>query len=159
MEPPPPPPPPHGTNPQSGPKSGGLPDGKYDIFVIPPSSAGSGFIYLPSLNTQRNSFLAGCVCTAASFLVYQTAVPMVKEWFFNTINGGGQGVFMLMVGVAVLSWAFGKTQGEGTQPASAGAGPSSGPNTSNAHSTGAGFGGAHAHSAPPPPRSPSSCSA
>ncbi|KAH0844148.1 hypothetical protein AYO21_02098 [Fonsecaea monophora] len=112
MEPPPPPPPPHGTNPQSGGRSGGLPDGKYDIFVIPPHSSGSGFLYLPSLQTHRNSFLAGALCTAASFFIYYTAVPVVKEWLVSTINSGGTGVFTLICGVAIVAWAFGKTQSE-----------------------------------------------
>src|SRR5271170_4106657 len=127
MEPPPPPPPPHGAS-AHGPRSGGLPDGKYDIFVIPPSSAGAGFLYLPSLQTNRNSFLAGVVCTAAAFLIWTTAVPVIQEWFTTTINGGGSGVLMLMVGVAVASWAWGKTQAEGSpggRPggSSGGAGP------------------------------------
>ncbi|KIY00023.1 uncharacterized protein Z520_04661 [Fonsecaea multimorphosa CBS 102226] len=112
MEPPPPPPPPHGNNPQGGGRSGGLPNGKYDIFVIPPHSAGSGFLYLPSLQTHRNSFLAGVFCTAASFFIYYTAVPVVKEWLYSTINSGGTGVFTLICGVAVVAWAFGKTQSE-----------------------------------------------
>lgn len=108
----PPPPPPHGEKPRAA-KTGGLPDGKYDIFVIPPSSAGSGFLYLPSLNTQRNSFLAGCVCTATAFFFYAVAFPVAKEWFYNTIHGGGSGVVMMILGVGVVSWALGKTQGEG----------------------------------------------
>ncbi|KIW44964.1 hypothetical protein, variant [Exophiala oligosperma] len=135
MEPPPPPPPPHGSNPQGGGRSGGLPDGRYDIFVIPPHSSGSGFLYLPSLQTQRNSFLAGVFCTAATFFIYTTAVPVVKEWLFTTINSGGGGVFMLICGVAVVAWAFGKTQSEWAQPAS-----SSGPRPQPS-----------AQSPPPPP--------
>ncbi|KAJ9496904.1 hypothetical protein H2202_007681 [Exophiala xenobiotica] len=124
MEPPPPPPPPHGSNPPGGGRSGGLPDGRYDIFVIPPHSSGSGFLYLPSLQTQRNSFLAGVFCTAATFFIYTTAVPVVKQWLFNTVNSGGGGVFMLICGVAVVAWAFGKTQNEWAQ-----AGPSNGPSS------------------------------
>ncbi|KAK5046819.1 hypothetical protein LTR84_007173 [Exophiala bonariae] len=120
MEPPPPPPPPHGQgSSQPGGRSGGLPDGKYDIFVIPPHSSGSGFLYLPSLQTQRNSFLAGCFCTAASFFIYTTAVPVLKDWLLTTINGGGGGVFMLICCIAVVAWALGKTQGEWAQPAGA----------------------------------------
>ncbi|TKA36461.1 hypothetical protein B0A49_14001, partial [Cryomyces minteri] len=57
--PPPPPPPPHGDNA----KPSGLPNGNYDIFIIPPHSSGSGFLYLPSLQTHRNSFLAGVAAT------------------------------------------------------------------------------------------------
>lgn len=165
MEPPPPPPPPHGSNPQGGGRTGGLPEGRYDIFVVPPHSAGSGFLYLPSLQTQRNSFLAGVFCTAASFFIYTTAVPVVKRWLFDTINGGGGGVFMLICGVAVVAWAFGKTQNEWAQ-----AGPSSRAGSSSGTggpSTGGHGGFNHAGSypsgqsgpqpgahSPPPPHSP-----
>ena len=113
MEAPPPPPPPHGANSQ-GKRAGGLPDGKYDIFVIPPSSAGAGFLYLPSLQTQRNSFLAGVACTAVVFLIWSIVVPAVKDWFRGLTGGGGSGMIMLMLGVGVACWAWGKTQGEGS---------------------------------------------
>ncbi|KAK5074520.1 hypothetical protein LTR70_010187 [Exophiala xenobiotica] len=149
MEGPPPPPPPHGENPRTA-RSGGLPDGKYDIFVVPPSSAGSGFLYLPSLQTQRNSFLAGCACTATAFFLFSVALPVAKEWFSSTVNGGGSGVLMLVLGVGVVSWALGKTQGEGT---GAGAGAS-------ANSSGAASGSSRPQPefrqeyAGPPPSSP-----
>jgi hypothetical protein len=123
--PPPPPPPPHGAAPAGG-KSGGLPDGKYDIFVIPPSSAGSGFLYLPSLQTQRNSFIAGVACTAAAFFIYFVAVPAVKQWFSETLHGSGGGILLLMVAIGVISWAWGKTQAEGTQGGAAGSGTTPG---------------------------------
>jgi hypothetical protein len=158
MEPPPPPPPPHGSN-QPGGRSGGLPDGRYDIFVIPPHSSGSGFLYLPSLHTQRNSFLAGCFCTAASFFIYTTAVPVVKDWLLTTINGGGGGVFMLICGIAVVAWAFGKTQGEWAQSstgdssrADTGSGGHKGPGSS--HYSNAGPPPQTHTSSPPPPQSP-----
>lgn len=156
MEPPPPPPPPHGSN-QPGGRSGGLPDGRYDIFVIPPHSSGSGFLYLPSLHTQRNSFLAGCFCTAASFFIYTTAVPVVKDWLLTTINGGGGGVFMLICGIAVVAWAFGKTQGEWAQSSTkesprpnTGSGGHTGPSSSHYSNAGP---SPQTHS-PPPPQSP-----
>ncbi|RVX70026.1 hypothetical protein B0A52_06197 [Exophiala mesophila] len=155
----PPPPPPHGTNPgggKPGGRTGGLPDGRYDIFVVPPHSSGSGFLYLPSLQTQRNSFLAGCFCTAASFFVYTTAVPVVKEWLITTVNGGGAGVFMLICFVAVGAWAFGKTQSEWSHNDSdsgfrAGRGPGgqSGPPPSGYANTGHTSG--HTAGPPPPP--------
>ncbi len=122
MNPPPPPPPPHGSNPTGG-RTGGLPDGKYDIFVIPPHSAGSGFLYLPSLHTHRNSFLAGAACTAFAFFVYSIAVPAIKEWFHGITSTGGPGVMMLMIGVGIACWAWGKTQGEwASAPAGSGSG-------------------------------------
>ena len=143
MEPPPPPPPPHGANQQGG-KAGGLPDGKYDIFVIPPSSSGSGFLYLPSLNTHRNSFLAGVACTAAAFFIWNVTMPAVKDWLYNTMNGGGSGVIMLMLGVGVISWAFGKTQAEGAQGGSTGSGSAPGASGTSSSSQG------QRHYQPPP---------
>jgi flagellar biosynthesis GTPase FlhF len=129
MDPPPPPPPPHGANQQSG-RPGGLPDGKYDIFVIPPHSAGSGFLYLPSLSTHRNSFLAGALCTAFAFFVYSVAVPVVKEFFQGIMAGNSSGVMVLMIGVGVLCWAWGKTQAEGVnRPGPGPTGSSSGAGT------------------------------
>jgi flagellar biosynthesis GTPase FlhF len=129
MDPPPPPPPPHGANQQSG-RPGGLPDGKYDIFVIPPHSAGSGFLYLPSLSTHRNSFLAGALCTAFAFFVYSVAVPVVKEFFQGIMAGNSSGVMVLMIGVGVLCWAWGKTQAEGVnRPRPGPTGSSSGGST------------------------------
>lgn len=150
--PPPPPPPPHGTNAPGG-RSGGLPDGKYDIFVIPPSSAGSGFLYLPSLQTQRNSFIAGVICTAAVFFIWNVTVPAVKAWFYDTMyGGGGSGIVVLLLGVGVLSWAFGKTQAEASQ-----GGPSS---TSGAGNTSGASGtfnpGGGTYSGPPPQSGPKS---
>ncbi|KIW73208.1 hypothetical protein PV04_01342 [Phialophora macrospora] len=155
MEPPPPPPPPHGSNPQGGGRSGGLPDGKYDIFVIPPHSAGAGFLYLPSLQTQRNSFLAGVLCTASAFFIYYTAVPVVKEWLSSTINSGGTGVFTLICGVAVLAWALGKTQGEWQQPGSSSR-PSPNPGTGGQGQGHAGYGSTGSYSHPGPQPQPQS---
>lgn len=112
MDDPPPPPPPHGSKP-SKPKDHGLPDGKYDIFVIPPSSAGSGFLYLPSMQTHRNSFLLGCLCTSAVFVLYSVLMPIVRRWILDTIEGGGTRVVSLMGGVGVICWILGKVQNEG----------------------------------------------
>jgi hypothetical protein len=140
---PPPPPPPHGANAQGG-RSGGLPDGKYDIFVIPPSSAGSGFLYLPSLQTNRNSFIAGAICAGAAFFIWNVTVPALKSWFYDTMHGGGgSGMLVLLLGVGVLSWAFGKTQAEASQGPTSGAGNPSG--ASGTFNPGAG-----AQSGPPP---------
>lgn len=145
MEPPPPPPPPHGANP-SGDKRGGLPDGKYDIFVIPPSSAGSGFFYLPSLQTNRNSFIAGAVCMFLAGVIWNTTIPVVKNWFQDTVNGGGSGVLFLVLAVGVVAWALGKTQGESTMPGSSSAGGTGGASNFSSHSAGS--------NVPPPPPNP-----
>ena len=77
-DPPPPPPPPHGANPRP---AGGLPDGNYDIFIIPPHSAGGGFLYLPSLQPHRNSFIAGIFCTLAAVGIGMIVLPVVIAWF------------------------------------------------------------------------------
>lgn len=154
---PPPPPPPHGNNDRQ--KKSGLPDGNYDIFVIPPHSAGSGFLYLPSLQTHRNSFLAGVASTLAAIMIWTIVLPVVKEWFTTLLAGGGPGVLMLLLAVGVGCWAFGKTQGEGAvggEPggASGGAGAStaSGPPPTGTHGTH----GAHGTGSTQPPPRPSS---
>ncbi|KAI9793281.1 MAG: hypothetical protein M1835_007352 [Candelina submexicana] len=115
--PPPPPPPPHGASP--GTKSG-LPPGNYDIFIIPPHSAGSGFLYLPSLQPQRNSFLAGVACTLLAVSIWRIVAPVLKEWFATVVASGGVGVVMLLIGVGVAGWAWGKTQTETGGPGSGG---------------------------------------
>ena len=134
MDAPPPPPPPHGANARQ--KASDLPNGQYDIFVIPPHSSGSGFLYLPSLQTQRNSFLAGVACTTVAFVIWFAIVPVIKQWFKDLFHGGGPGILVLVIGVGVGAWAWGKTQAEngqfpgfgtgGTPSAGAGAG-STGP--------------------------------
>jgi hypothetical protein len=161
---PPPPPPPHGTNPKS--KSGGLPEGNYDIFIIPPHSSGSGFLYLPSLQPQRNSFIAGFASAVFCYLVWVTAVPILGQWLSIIAASGSAGVLLLVAGVGAVAWAFGKTQGEskhqgprspppsgdgGTRGA---AGPDEGSKHSRTHSgpynTSHSSGPEHTHSAPPP---------
>ena len=134
----PPPPPPHGSNPG---ERGGLPNGNYDIFIIPPHSSGSGFLYLPSLQPHRNSFLAGVACSLLAVAVWQIVYPVLKEWIATMVASGGMGVIVLMMGVAVAAWAWGKTQAEGGGPAEGGAG-----GTSHTHAR------SH-HAADPPPQS------
>ncbi|KAF2857662.1 hypothetical protein K470DRAFT_260605 [Piedraia hortae CBS 480.64] len=113
---PPPPPPPHGHSPRP-PGSGGLPDGNYDIFIIPPHSAGSGFLYLPSMQPHRNSFLLGVATTLLAVGLWTLVMPVLKQWLSTVLQSGGVGVLLLVVGVGVASWAFGKTQAEhGSQP-------------------------------------------
>src|SRR5271156_5973343 len=137
---PPPPPPPHGSHQSSG-RSGGLPDGKYDIFVIPPHSSGSGFLYLPSLHTHRNSFLAGVACAAVGFFIWSVAIPVIRDWCLNIFAGGGSGIFVLMVGIGVACWAWGRTQGEGLHAGKpSGAGGASGSFGGSASGPGAGPG-------------------
>ncbi|KAL3493036.1 hypothetical protein BJX62DRAFT_89283 [Aspergillus germanicus] len=132
---PPPPPPPHGEKPNTTHgeyrKSSDLPQGNYDIFVIPPHSSGAGFLYLPSLQCQRNSFLAGSACTLVAVYLWMTLSPIVRLWYATTItNGGGAGIAMLAVGVVgVAGWAFGNYQaGSGGASQGRGGGPGFGPN-------------------------------
>ena len=147
--PPPPPPPPHGENPKT--TKSGLPDGNYDIFIIPPHSAGSGFLYLPSLQPQRNSFLAGVACTLLAIGIWTSVVPALKQWMITIAASGGAGVTLLVFGVGVAAWAFGKTQGESTSrphttsppppPPPPGSGPGFGASDHGSQS----YGSHHAH--------------
>lgn len=113
--PPPPPPPPHGTSP----KSSGLPPGNYDIFIIPPHASGSGFLYLPSLQPNVNSFVAGF----ASALVL-VALTFILKPLMNTMKGGGgPATLILMFAIGLGAWALGRMQSNGeSRP-----GPSQGP--------------------------------
>ncbi|KAI9803734.1 MAG: hypothetical protein M1833_000646 [Piccolia ochrophora] len=134
--PPPPPPPPHGASA----KSSGLPPGNYDIFVIPPHSAGSGFLYLPSLHTQRNSFLAGVACALMGVMVWQICMPVLREWFTQMMSSGGSGMLMMVLGVGIAGWAWGKTQTEGFGPGPGG-GSQGGAANAQGHGSTSGSGG------------------
>lgn len=128
---PPPPPPPHGSNPR--PPGGGLPDGNYDIFIIPPHSAGGGFIYLPSLQPHRNSFIAGIFVAMAAMGIYVIVMPVLLAWLTSTVGGNGAGVLILVAIVGLAAWAIGKTTAEN----SAGSGGSASGSGSGTHKAGA----------------------
>lgn len=107
----PPPPPPHG----EGPKSSGLPPGNYDIFVIPQHSSGSGFLYLPSLQPNANSFVAGFASALICVALFQSVGPAIRMW----LNGGGlgsTGMTTLLLGVGIGAWALGRMQTGGPVP-------------------------------------------
>ena len=89
-----------------------MPDGNYDIFIIPPHSAGSGFLYLPSLAVQRNSFLAGVACALVAVGLYTLVVPVLRSWLERMMASGGIGMLLLLIGIGVAGWAWGKTQSE-----------------------------------------------
>lgn len=110
---PPPPPPPHGANPQSSsPPGGGLPSGNYDIFIIPPHSSGGGFLYLPSLRPQLNSFVAGVASTMVTLYVWKVVEPVLRTWFHAvTQSGVGFGILVLAVLFGALGWLSGRTNG------------------------------------------------
>ena len=114
-----PPPPPHGSN---GTNRNGLPDGSYDIFIVPPHSSGGGFIYFPSLQTNRNSFLAGVASTLFIVMIWSIVLPVFRDWMSAINAGGGFSVIVLLLAVGVGGWAWGKTQIEGGGSAHGGAG-------------------------------------
>ncbi|KAF2194957.1 hypothetical protein K469DRAFT_681345 [Zopfia rhizophila CBS 207.26] len=160
MDGPPPPPPPHGTNPKTT-GGTGLPAGNYDIFIIPPHSSGGGFLYLPSLQVQRNSFLAGVASTLAGIAVWKMIEPTVKQWFQTVSTGvasGGNGVVILILIVGIAGWAYGKTTTEGG--GFGGSGPGNGPQGgSGGASAGSGYqraqsppGGGYPGTGGPPPQ-------
>ncbi|EGE80134.2 trans-sialidase [Blastomyces dermatitidis ATCC 18188] len=91
-------------------KSTDLPEGPYDIFIVPPHSSGSGFIYLPSLQCHRNSFLAGVAATLVGVAVYVWVVPLMKTWVSTVAQSGDTSVFLIVIVVGVASWAWGRSQ-------------------------------------------------
>ncbi|ELR10063.1 hypothetical protein GMDG_04464 [Pseudogymnoascus destructans 20631-21] len=105
----PPPPPPHG----EAPKSSGLPPGKYDIFIIPPHSSGSGFLYLPSLKPNVNSFAAGFASALILVAIVSALMPTLQLWWYSVKNTGGNGMFMVSIGLAIGAWALGRMQSDG----------------------------------------------
>ncbi|GAB7339863.1 hypothetical protein MBLNU457_6396t1 [Dothideomycetes sp. NU457] len=116
--PPPPPPPPHGT------RSSKLPDGNYDIFIIPPHSAGSGFLYLPSLKPNINSYIAGVFSGVLIMLLERMLEPLYRQLSTLSVNNG-LGFFVLFAAVGA-AFMFGRTQGE--RWAGQSNGPGTGPN-------------------------------
>lgn len=132
---PPPPPPPHGEKPKTTHgeeyrKASDLPPGNYDIFVIPPHSSGAGFLYLPSLQCHRNSFVAGCVTTFAARSIWNLISPVLKAGSSTTAaSGNGLTVVVLIVAVGLAGWAFGMSSAGSSSfrdPKSGGHGPGSG---------------------------------
>jgi hypothetical protein len=146
MSQPPPPPPPHG----EAPKSSGLPPGKYDIFVIPQHSAGSGFLYLPSLQPSINSFAAGFASALILVAMFQSMAPAFQAWWSSFNGMGNMGMTMLMVAIGVGAWAFGRTQQE-TPPQ-----PTFGSSGGSSHGPPPGYSGqdSGSNTAPPPPPPP-----
>jgi hypothetical protein len=154
MNPPPPPPPPHGENP----KSSGLPPGKYDIFIIPEHSAGSGFLYLPSLRTNPASFGAGFATALICVALWTVLTPVVQVWWRGVRHSGGMGMIMVMLAIAVGAWALGRMQIDGGPGPGGGGGVgggSSGTSGSapppNGHATGGGPGGSSGFGGNPQP--------
>ncbi|KAK2680026.1 hypothetical protein RAB80_005207 [Fusarium oxysporum f. sp. vasinfectum] len=105
---PPPPPPPHG----GVPKGSGLPPGKYDIFVIPEHSSGGGFLYLPSMQPNVNSFAAGFASALILVVLGQTLAPAFRTWWEGFHGLGNMAMAMLVVGVGFGAWALGRFQNQ-----------------------------------------------
>ncbi|KAM5351203.1 hypothetical protein ACJ41O_003926 [Fusarium nematophilum] len=140
----PPPPPPHG----GVPKGSGLPPGKYDIFVIPEHSAGGGFLYLPSMQPNVNSFAAGFASALILVVVCQTMAPAFRTWWEGFHGLGNMAMGMLVIGVGFGAWSLGRFQHQERKTP----GQDSG-NWGHDGSAGwgSGFRSANAGSPPPPP--------
>lgn len=131
----PPPPPPHG----EVPKSSGLPPGKYDIFIIPPHSSGSGFLYLPSLQPNINSFAAGFASALIIVAIGSMLAPAFQVWWYSVKGSGGMGMMLIVLAVGVGAWALGRTQTDagpapGASAGGAGGGGSGVPPPGSTHS-------------------------
>ncbi|KAH8746227.1 trans-sialidase-like protein [Diaporthe sp. PMI_573] len=168
--PPPPPPPPHGESPKTTSGSGsGLPPGKYDVFIIPEHSAGSGFLYLPSLRTNTNSFIAGFASALIMVVLGQSMAPAFQAWWANFQGMGNAGMLLLVIAVGLGAWSLGRQSSDSTGRDGAGggggfySGGSSMPGGGGFSSAGSSPHSAHhgsppgtgpppdAHSPPPPP--------
>lgn len=148
---PPPPPPPHGENPRT--TAGTHP--KYEIFMIPEHSAGAGFLYLPSLKPNINSFVAGFASALMCVVVIQSLRPAIQQWWNEFQGMGNMGMMMLVVAVGLGAWAFGRQQADSTKgDANSGSDHARrrGPFTSTGTgSFGGGGPGTYSSSSPPPP--------
>ncbi|KAF7529925.1 hypothetical protein G7054_g9715 [Neopestalotiopsis clavispora] len=150
---PPPPPPPHGENPKT--TSPNLPPGKYDIFIIPPHSAGSGFLYLPSLQPNVNSFAAGFASALLLVVLGHSMAPAFKTWWNGFQGMGSVGIMLLVIGVAMGAWSLGRTQTDGGPGSGAGPGGSGGWGSSaGGNFNWNGAGGAAPEAGGPPPQPP-----
>lgn len=149
--PPPPPPPPHGDNPKTTSSGPNLPKGKYDIFIIPEHSAGSGFLYLPSLQPNINSFVAGFASALACVVVFQSMAPALQSWWTNFQGMGNMGMFLLMVAIGMGAWSLGRQQGD---LPGGGQSPPRGSSGGGGYSSESFGGTGGTHSAPPPNSGP-----
>ncbi len=158
-----PPPPPHGEAPKTA--EGGLPPGKFDIFIIPEHSAGCGFLYLPSLRPNPNSFVAGFASALLLIVLAQSMAPAFQTWWANFQGMGNMGMAMLVIAVGLGAWSLGRVQQDG--PGGQGGQGGNGMGGGRHHNPASGFGGTsppggtnagpspHSpppHSPPPPPQ-------
>ncbi|KUI59273.1 Protein split ends [Cytospora mali] len=135
-----------------------LPPGKYDVFIIPDHSAGSGFLYLPSLRTNTNSFIAGFASALLMVVLGQTFAPAFQAWWTNFQGMGNAGMALLVVAVGLGAWSLGRltSDSSGRGPSGWGgggfySGGSSMPGAGTGGFTGAGPSPHGAHPGSPPP--------
>ncbi|KAK4249668.1 reticulocyte-binding protein 2 a [Corynascus novoguineensis] len=147
MSQPPPPPPPHGENPRTTAGGTGLPPGKYDVFIIPEHSAGSGFLYLPSLKPQWNSFIAGVVSTLAVVIMTNLASPLVLSMFSSPERMWSFLWATLVACVGAAAFLLGRHQNEPSAQQSRG-----GNRPGGYDKPGGGYGGAGSSWYTPPPQ-------
>lgn len=149
--PPPPPPPRHDPNAKTSP-GGGLPPGNYDIFIIPPHSSGSGFLYLPSLRPQMNSFIAGAASAFFACWLWSKLSPVLKA-FVQTVSQSGAGFgMMLVLAIVALGAFFAGSAGQlpGANSAKGANGGAGGQAPPNGYANGSAHAGAQAPPPPPP---------
>ncbi|KAL2022544.1 hypothetical protein VTK56DRAFT_5151 [Thermocarpiscus australiensis] len=149
MSQPPPPPPPHGENPRTTAGGSGLPPGKYDIFIIPEHSAGSGFLYLPSLKPQWNSFIAGVVSTLAVVMMANLVLPAVTTQWQTSDTSWTVFSMPMMACVAVVAFLCGRRQTDPFTRWSSG-----GDRQGGYQKPGGGYGGSGSWYNPPPQNGP-----
>lgn len=141
--PPPPPPPPHGSNPKT---SSGLPNGHYDIFIVPPHSAGGGFLYLPSMKPNVNSYIAGVVSALAAVYAWFLIQPIIKAWIQAVSqSGAGFGIIVVAGLAAFVTWMMAQSKLPGVAGGASGNKPNGAPPPHNAHGNGSAGAGPEAH--------------
>lgn len=81
--------------------------------------------------------------------IWTVVFPVLREWFATIVASGGVAVVILLIGVGVAGWAWGKTQTETTRPTEGGAGGTSHARTETPHN-GNTYTGSTPASGPPP---------
>lgn len=122
--------------------------------MIPEHSAGGGFLYLPSLKPNTNSFIAGFASALMCVVVINSLKPAIQQWWNEFQGMGNMGMMMLVVAVGLGAWSFGRQQADGTKGDADGDHGNDGRRGPFASTGSANFGGGPgAFSSTPPPRS------
>ena len=122
--------------------------------MIPEHSAGAGFLYLPSLKPNTNSFIAGFASALMCVVVIQSLKPAIQQWWAEFQGMGNMGMMMLVVAVGLGAWAFGRQQADsakGDADSTPGNERRRGPFTSTGSGSFGGGPGAYSSTPPPPP--------